>query len=540
MGRYHGLDFTALVSARYASAQLTSKPEARNCRSKQTFPVLRQSTEHRRHESVTLKPAGQRRGYPMAADDIVKSDIPARLDRLPWGRFHTLVVAALGITWILDGLEVTLAGSLAGALKESPVLRFTNTDVGLASSAYLAGAVLGAIFFGWLTDRLGRKKLFFITLTVYLLATAATAASWNIASFALFRFVTGAGIGGEYAAINSTIQELIPARVRGWSDLVINGSFWVGAAMGALGSLVLLNPTVINPEIGWRIAFLIGATLALVIFFMRLWLPESPRWLITHGRVQEAQHVIEGIERRFEKLPTAHNLLSVHLRPRKNTPLWEVTQTLFKLYRQRTFVGLALMAAQAFFYNAIFFTYALILTDFYGVRPDHVGYYLVPFAVSNFLGPVLIGRLFDTLGRRPMIVFTYIASGLLLAGTGFLFARDLITAQTQTLCWMMIFFFASAAASSAYLTVSEIFPLEIRALAIAFFYAVGTGIGGIVGPWLFGVLIDTGSRVSVFSGYLLGSLLMVLGGAVAWRWGVAAERKPLETVARPLTFIDIG
>ena len=476
----------------------------------------------------------------MAADDIVKSDIPARLDRLPWGRFHTLVVAALGITWILDGLEVTLAGSLAGALKESPVLRFTNTDVGLASSAYLAGAVLGAIFFGWLTDRLGRKKLFFITLTVYLLATAATAASWNIASFALFRFVTGAGIGGEYAAINSTIQELIPARVRGWSDLVINGSFWVGAAMGALGSLMLLNPTMINPEIGWRIAFLIGATLALVIFFMRLWLPESPRWLITHGRVQEAQRVIEGIEHRFEKLPTAHNLPRVHLHPRKNTPLREVTQTLFKFYRQRTFVGLALMAAQAFFYNAIFFTYALILTDFYGVRPDHVGYYLVPFAVGNFLGPVLIGRLFDTLGRRPMIVFTYIASGLLLAGTGFLFARDLITAQTQTLCWMMIFFFASAAASSAYLTVSEIFPLEIRALAIAFFYAVGTGIGGIVGPWLFGVLIDTGSRVSVFSGYLLGSLLMVLGGAVAWRWGVAAERKPLETVARPLTFIDIG
>jgi len=476
----------------------------------------------------------------MAADDVVKSDIPARLDRLPWGRFHTLVVAALGITWILDGLEVTLAGSLAGALKESPVLRFTNTDVGLASSAYLAGAVLGAIFFGWLTDRLGRKKLFFITLTVYLLATAATAASWNIASFALFRFVTGAGIGGEYAAINSTIQELIPARVRGWSDLVINGSFWVGAAAGALGSLMLLNPTVINPEIGWRIAFLIGATLALVIFFMRLWLPESPRWLITHGRVQEAQRVIEGIEHRFEKLPTAHNLPRVHLRPRKNTPLLEVTQVLFKLYRQRTFVGLALMAAQAFFYNAIFFTYALILTDFYGVRPDHVGYYLVPFAVSNFLGPVLIGRLFDTLGRRPMIVFTYIASGLLLAGTGFLFARDLITAQTQTLCWMTIFFFASAAASSAYLTVSETFPLEIRALAIALFYAVGTGIGGIVGPWLFGVLIDTGSRISVFGGYLLGSLLMVLGGAVAWRWGVAAERKPLETVARPLTFIDIG
>jgi MFS family permease len=475
----------------------------------------------------------------MVTGGIVETDIPARLDRLPWGRFHTLVVAALGVTWILDGLEVTLAGSLAGALKDSPVLRFTNTDVGLASSAYLAGAVLGAVFFGWLTDRLGRKKLFFVTLTVYLLATAATAASWNIESFALFRFVTGAGIGGEYAAINSTIQELIPARVRGWSDLVINGSFWVGAALGALGSLVLLDPAVIDPEFGWRLAFLTGATLALVIFFMRLWLPESPRWLMTHGRVEEARRVIDSIESRFADLPTTEDLPRVRLRARRSTPLREVARTLFTHHRQRTYVGLALMSAQAFFYNAIFFTYALILTDFYGIRSDHVGYYLLPFAAGNFLGPVLIGRLFDTQGRRPMIAFTYIVSGLLLAITGILFVRELITAQTQTLCWMIIFFFASAAASSAYLTVSETFPLEIRAMTIALFYAVGTGIGGIVGPWLFGVLIDTGSRESVFGGYLLGSLLMVLAGAVAWRWGVAAERKPLEMVARPLTFIDI-
>jgi MFS family permease len=475
----------------------------------------------------------------MAVGDIVESDIPARLDRLPWGRFHTLVVAALGVTWILDGLEVTLAGSLAGALKDSPVLRFSNADVGLAASAYLAGAVLGAIFFGWLTDRLGRKKLFFITLTVYLTATALTAASWNIASFALFRFVTGAGIGGEYAAINSTIQELIPARVRGWSDLVINGSFWVGAAMGALGSLVLLDPDVINPEIGWRLAFLIGASLALVIFFMRMWLPESPRWLMTHGRPEEAHRVVDGIEGRFENVPPAHDLPRVRLRTRKSTPLWEVAQTLFKRYRQRTYVGLCLMAAQAFFYNAIFFTYALILTDFYHVPSDHVGWYLLPFAAGNFLGPVLIGRLFDTQGRKPMIAFTYIMSGVLLAGTGWLFARDLIGAETQTICWMAIFFFASAAASSAYLTVSETFPLEIRALAIAFFYAIGTGIGGIIGPWLFGALIDTGSRVSVFGGYLLGAVLMILGGLVAWRWAVPAERKSLEMVARPLTFIDI-
>ncbi len=473
------------------------------------------------------------------ADGIVESDIPARLDRLPWGHFHTLVVAALGITWILDGLEVTLAGSLAGALKESPSLHFSNTDVGLASSAYLAGAVLGAIFFGWLTDRLGRKKLFFITLTVYLLATAATAASWNIASFAFFRFVTGAGIGGEYAAINSTIQEIIPARVRGWSDLVINGSFWVGAAVGAVGSLALLDPDVIDPDLGWRLAFLIGATLALVIFFMRLWLPESPRWLMTHGHMAEADQVITVIEHKFENLPPAHGLPRVKLRTRSFTSLREVTKTLFLRHRQRTYVGLSLMAAQAFFYNAIFFTYALILTDFYRVPSDEVGWYLLPFAAGNFLGPVLLGRLFDTHGRRPMIAFTYIMSGMLLAITGFLFAEALIDARTQTLAWMIIFFFASAAASSAYLTVSETFPLEIRALAIAFFYAVGTGVGGIIGPSLFGALIDTGSRLSVFGGYLLGAVLMVLGGLVAWRWGVAAERKPLEAVARPLTFVDI-
>jgi MFS family permease len=476
----------------------------------------------------------------MAAEQaIVETDIPARLDQLPWGRFHSLVVAALGVTWILDGLEVTLAGSLSGALKDSPVLRLSNADIGLAASVYLAGAVLGAIVFGWLTDRLGRKRLFFVTLTVYLIATAATATSWNIASFALFRFLTGAGIGGEYAAINSTIQELIPARVRGWSDLVINGSFWVGAAMGALGSLVVLDPKVIDPEVGWRLAFLIGASLALVIFFMRLWIPESPRWLMTHGRAQEAERVIAGIEARFASLPPAHDLPRVRLRARKSTPLWEVAQTLFQHHRQRTLVSLSLMASQAFFYNAIFFTYALILTDFYRVPSDHIGWYLLPFAAGNFLGPVLIGRLFDTQGRRPMIAFTYVVSGVLLAATGYLFMRDLITAQTQTLCWMAIFFFASAAASSAYLTVSETFPLEIRALAIAFFYAVGTGVGGIAAPWLFGALIDTGSRVSVFGGYLLGAVLMIAGGLVAWRWAVPAERKPLEMVARPLTFIDI-
>jgi MFS family permease len=472
---------------------------------------------------------------------IVETDTPARLDRLPWGRFHTLVVVALGITWILDGLEVTLAGALSGALKESPTLRFSNADVGLAGSAYLAGAVSGALFFGWLTDRLGRKKLFFITVVVYLVATAATAFSWNIWTFALFRFFTGAGIGGEYAAINSTIQELTPARVRGWTDLVINGSFWIGAALGAGGSVVLLDPALFAPDIGWRLAFLIGAALALGIFFMRFWVPESPRWLMTHGRPDEAEAIVGGIEKDFRAqghdLP-APDQRRARLRMRSHTPLSEVAQCLFKAHRQRTFVGLSLMAAQAFFYNAIFFTYALVLTDFYGIAADRVGWYILPFAAGNFLGPLLLGRLFDTLGRRPMIAFTYAISGILLAITGYLFVLEVLTPATQTIAWTVIFFFASAAASSAYLTVSETFPLEIRALAIAFFYAVGTGIGGIGGPWLFGVLIDTGSRTSLYLGYLLGSALMVAAAAIAWRWGIAAERKSLEEVARPLAFVD--
>jgi MFS family permease len=468
---------------------------------------------------------------------VVVTDIPARLDRLPWGRFHTLVVVALGITWVLDGLEVTLAGAVSGALKESPVLRFSNADVGIASSAYLAGAVLGAIFFGWLTDRLGRKKLFFITLAVYLVATAATAFSWNLWSFILFRFLTGAGIGGEYTAINSTIQELIPSRVRGWTDLVINGTFWIGAALGAAGSIVLLDPAVLGGDIGWRVAFFTGAAMSLVIFFMRLWIPESPRWLITHGRADEAEAIVQHLEASFRRQGhelTAPPFASIRLRSRSHTPLIEVARTLL-LQRQRTLVALSLMTAQAFFYNAIFFTYALVLTDFYGVRADHVGWYILPFAAGNVAGPVILGRLFDTVGRRRMLGFTYAMSGLLLTGSGYLFAQGWLTAETQTMAWMVIFFFASAAASAAYLTAGETFPVEIRALAIAFFYAVGTGVGGVIGPWLFGILIDTGSRASVFAGYLLGSALMIAAAVVAARWGVAAERKPLEAVARPLS-----
>jgi MFS family permease len=481
------------------------------------------------------------RAEPRAEAGIVTTDIPARLDRLRWGRFHTLVVVALGITWVLDGLEVTLAGAISPALKESPQLAFSNADVGLASSAYLAGAVLGALFFGWLTDRLGRKRLFFITLAVYLVATAATALSWNLWSFALFRFFTGAGIGGEYTAINSTIQELVPARYRGWTDLVINGSFWLGAALGAAGSIVLLDPALLAPDLGWRLAFLIGAVLGCVIFLMRLWLPESPRWLMTHGRIDEAKAAVDDIEARLRAGGHAFGdeaLPVIRLRTRRSTPLAEVARTLFRVERRRTLVGLSLMAAQAFFYNAIFFTYALVLTDFYGIRADHVGWYLLPFAAGNFLGPVFLGRLFDTVGRRPMIAATYAVSGVLLAGAGYLFAIGALSATGQTIAWMVIFFVASAAASSAYLTVSETFPLEIRALAIAFFYAIGTGIGGVAGPWLFGALIDTGSRWSLFGGYLFGAALMLAAAVIAARFGVAAERKPLESVARPLAAAD--
>jgi MFS family permease len=475
---------------------------------------------------------------PLAYGSIIETDIPARLDALPFGRFHVLVIVALGITWILDGLEVTLAGSLSGELKQGSGLGLSNTEVGLAGSCYLAGAVLGAFLFGWLTDRLGRKKLFTVTLVVYLLATAATGLSWNFWSFALFRFLTGAGIGGEYTAINSTIQELIPARLRGWTDLVINGSFWLGAALGAGGSILLLDPAVINPAIGWRLAFLIGAAIGLVIVVMRLWIPESPRWLVTHGRAAAADRIVSGIEAQFSDAVRDSALKRMRLRTRDHTPLREVGQALFVDFRQRTLVGLSLMIAQAFFYNAIFFTYALVLTDFYGAPADQVGWYILPFAAGNVLGPLLLGRLFDTIGRRIMIAATYATSGVLLAATAFLFSRNLLSAQELTGAWMIVFFFASAAASSAYLTVSEIFPLELRALAIAFFYAIGTGAGGIAGPILFGMLINSGSRGSVATGYWVGAALMVAAALVQAIWGVAAERKPLETVSRPLAFVD--
>lgn len=469
---------------------------------------------------------------------VFETDLPARLDRLPWGRFHTLLVVALGITWLLDGLEVTLAGSVAGALKDSPALNLSNSQIGLAGAVYIAGAVLGALLFGWLTDRLGRRKLFFITLLLYVGATAATAFSFNVWSFMLFRFLTGMGIGGEYTAINSTIQEFTPARYRGWVDLSINGTFWLGAALGAGGSILLLDPQWVGGELGWRLCFGIGAVLGLFILLMRLWLPESPRWLLIHGRSDEARRIVEEIEaslrRQGQDLPT-YDSKPLRLHARGHTPLGEVFHTLFVSFRQRSLVGLTLLTAQAFFYNAIFFTYALVLTDFYQVPAEQVGWYVLPLALGNFCGPLLLGRLFDVVGRRIMISLTYGISGVLLVISGYLFEQGVLDVTQQAIAWMVIFFFASAAASSAYLTVAETFPLEIRALAIAVFYAFGTGLGGIIGPTLFGQLIETQDRANVLIGYLIGAGLMLVAAGVQARWGAAAERKSLEQVARPLS-----
>src|ERR1700688_4196495 len=383
------------------------------------------STASARATADQKRAAGERESGGAAAAGVVVTRIPARLERLPWGRFHVLVIAALGITWILDGLEDTLAGAVAGALKASPSLRFNDAEVALAGSAYLMGAVIGAVGFGWLTDLLGRKKLFFTTIVVYLTATALTGASWSAGSFFVFRFLTGAGIGGEYAAINSTIQELVPARYRGFTDLVINGSFWIGAAMGAIVAVALLNPALIDPDLGWRMAFLVGAGLGLVVFFMRMWIPESPRWLMIHGRPEQAHAIVEDIERSVtgKGQDTSQQPLSkIRLKMRDHTPLREVAHPLLTVYRQRSLVGLALMIAQAFFYHAIFFTFALVLTDFYGIAASQIGWYILPFAAGNFLGPLLLGRLFDTLGRRVMITLTYAVSGVLLAFSGYLFA----------------------------------------------------------------------------------------------------------------------
>ena len=472
---------------------------------------------------------------------IYETNVPNRLDRLPWSRFHWLVIFALGTAWILDGLEVTVVGSLSGALSESKMLHLSGSQIGAAASAYLVGAVGGAMFFGWLTDRLGRKKLFTATVLVYLVATIACGLSWNFWSFAFFRLMTGAGIGGEYAAVNATIQELIPARRRGFTDLVINGSFWLGAAIGALGATVVLDPAIMPPEIGWRAAFIIGGMLGFIVLLLRRFLPESPRWLMTHGQPEEAERIVGEIEARIER-ETGRKLPPVPpgmLRLRTDVRSWfrAGARALVTTYRRPTWLGVTLMAAQAFCYNAVFFTYALVLTRFYAVPSDAVGLFILPFAVGNFLGPLLLGRLFDTVGRRIMITATYAVSGAMMVLTGWMFAMGWLDAVQQTLAWTLIFFVASAAASSAYLTVGESFPLEVRAIAIALFYAFGTGVGGVAGPALFGVLIDTGSRMSIFYGYLLGGVLMDIAAVVAGFLAVNAERRSLEDIAPPLSAV---
>jgi MFS family permease len=481
--------------------------------------------------------------HPPLQDAVFETDVPARLDRLPWSRFHWLVVCALGITWILDGLEVTLVGSLSAAIAESPSLQLSGGQIGVAASAYLTGAVIGALFFGWLTDRLGRKKLFTITVLIYLLATIASGLSWDFWSFAVFRAITGAGIGGEYAAVNATIQELIPARRRGFTDLVINGSFWVGAAIGAVGALVVLDPSVMDPEWGWRAAFVIGGVIGFVVLLMRRFIPESPRWLMTHGRPEEADRVVAGIEARVEAETGAPLPAVPHqkLRLRRDVRQWfgVSVRALFHQYLRRTILGTALMASQAFCYNAVLFTYALILTRFYGIPSGQVGWFMLPFALGNFAGPLLLGRLFDTIGRKVMITATYAVSGIAMGVTGFLFAQGALNAVQQTVAWTGIFFVASAAASSAYLTVGESFPLEVRAVAISLFYAFGTAVGGIAGPALFGALIETGSKSEILWGYLLGGALMLIAAGFEAVLGVAAERRALEDVAPPLSSVVV-
>src|SRR6266403_1064300 len=479
----------------------------------------------------------------MQNGETIESYVPARLDRMPWSRWHWLIVVSLGATWILDGLEVTLAGSLGGILTRRETLGLTDAQVGASATFYLAGAVLGALLFGYGTDRLGRKKLFFITVAVYLTATGLTAFSWSFASYAFFRALTGAGIGGEYAAINSAIDELIPARVRGRVDLMINGSYWIGAALGAAATIVLLDPRYLPTWLGWRFAFGIGATLGLFVMFVRQWIPESPRWLMIHGRNDEAEEIVDEVERKIaaERGNSAvidrrcSDAPPMRIRTRTHTPWLEIWNTIVHDHRRRSLLGLVLMLTQAFFYNAIFFTYALVLMRFYGVPEKSVGGFLLPFALGNALGPFVIGHLFDTIGRKTMISATYATSGVLLAMTGWFFHIGMLTAQTQTLAWSIIFFIASAAASSAYLTVSEIFPLEVRAFAIAIFYAIGTLTGGVGAPILFGWIIGTGSSNALFIGYLVAAVLMIFGAIVELWIGVAAERRPLEDVAAPLS-----
>jgi MFS family permease len=474
---------------------------------------------------------------PPAVSEYVETDVAARLDRLPWSRWHWLIVLALGITWILDGLEVTLVSALGGILKEPTTLGLTDAEIGTGATVYLVGQVIGALFFGFATDRIGRKKLFYATLLIYLSGTGLTAFSVNFFTYALFRFIAGMGIGGEYSAINSAIDELIPARVRGQVDLVINSTYWAGAMLGALGTYVVLNPHLVPPSIGWRLSFIIGGFLGLLILLFRHWVPESPRWLTIHGRGREAEAIVESVEREVTADPSSLPPLTgrkQRIRRREYTPWSEIWHAIAHQYPTRSILGFTLMVTQAFLYNAIFFTYTLILVQFYKVPPETVSVYLFPFAFGNLLGPILLGHLFDSIGRKTMITLTYAVSGVLLAFTGYLFKIGALDAVTQTIAWSVIFFIASAAASSAYLTVSEIFPLEIRGLAIAIFYACGT-FAGAIAPAIFGAIIGSGSRTALFGAYCFAGVVMVVAAIVEAFLGVKAERQSLESIATPLS-----
>jgi MFS family permease len=472
----------------------------------------------------------------------IETKVPARLDRLPWSRFHWLVVIGLGTVWILDGLEVTIVGSIAARLQEEGSgLELSASQVLTAGSIYVAGACVGALFFGQLTDRFGRKKLFLITLVLYLVATVATGFANSVAYFYVARFFTGAGIGGEYAAINSAIDELIPARLRGRVDLIINGSYWLGAVGGALGALVLLDTSLFAEDVGWRLAFLIGAVLGVGILLVRRHVPESPRWLFIHGREDEAERIVGEIEEEVRE-ETGEALEepgdSIRVRQRHTISLREIAATAFKTYPRRTTLGLALFVGQAFIYNAVTFGLGTFLVEFYGIDDGRVPLYIALFAFSNFLGPVLLGRLFDTVGRVPMIAGTYLGSAAVLTVLTILFVGDTLGVWGFMALLLVCFFLASAGASSAYLTVSEIFPMETRALAIAFFYAIGTAAGGITGPYLFGKMIESGEESQVAIAFFIGAAVMAIGGIVELILGVRAEGKDLESIARPLSAED--
>jgi MFS family permease len=468
----------------------------------------------------------------------IQSDIPARLDRLPWSRFHWRVIVGLGTVWILDGLEVTIVGSVASRLTEhGSGIALTASGVGTAAAFYVAGACTGALIFGQLTDRFGRKRLFLITLLVYIAATVATAFAFAPLYLYLARFVTGMGIGGEYAAINSAIDELIPARVRGRVDLSINGSYWAGSAAGAAASVLLLNESIFAKDVGWRLAFGIGALVGVAILIVRRTVPESPRWLYIHGREEEADEIVSSIEASVERekgeLPPAEGVIEV--RQRDRVSFREIAKVAFSMYRRRAVLGLALFVGQAFLYNAITFDLGTILSTYFDVGSGKVPVFIVLFAVGNFLGPVLLGPLFDIVGRKAMISSSYLLSAALAVVLALLVRHGGLDRWSFIAIVGATFFVASAGASSAYLTVSEIFPMETRALAIAFFYAVGTAIGGITGPLLFGHLIESGSRSQVAWGFLLGAALMAIGGVAELLFGVRAEQKPLEEVAKPLS-----